>query len=370
MNIRIVSDEREFLSLKDDWNRITQDLIPFQRFEWIHLWWKYFGKDNDLQILIVKEGDTISGIAPLFIKNMRFLKFLTIRKLCFLGDGIAPYSDFLIQQNQNREQVFQSLFQFIFIHLSFDMVGLSNINSHNPHFDLWQKYTDLTNLKLELTYQCPKICLSGYTSYKDYFSQLSKNHKQSLKFRQNKVMKSGVDVEYVFKRDITEEDMETLATIHVKRQKFLHQKNVPGRFSYFADTKKMAFLKDYFCRCNHESKILAYMKFDGSPISYILLMASKNTLFYWNTAFDNDYAFFAPTKLLIHELVKYAFENNFTYLDFLRGSDSYKLQWSNDMSVNYQLTLRKTLTARLSYLYKSVVPEFLLPKKLKIQPLE
>lgn len=370
MNIRVVTDDKEFLSLNDDWDKLAKGLIPFQRFNWMYTWWKYFKESNDLKILVINDGDKIFGIAPLFIKNMSFFKFLTIRKLCFLGDGIAPYSDFLIQQDQNREQVFQLLFRFIFVHLSFDIVWLSNINSQNPHFDLWQKYTHLTNLKLEVTYRCPKICFSMYTSYKDYFDRLSKNHKQSLKFRQNKVMKSGIDVEYVFKRDITEEDMKTIATVHIKRQTFLSQRNIPGRFSYFANTKIMDFLKDYFCRCNHDTKILAYMKFNGLPVSYILLIANENTLFYWNTAFDNDYAFFSPTKLLINELIKYAFENNFTHLDFLRGSNLYKLQWSNDMSVNYQLKIRKTIKAKLSYLYKSVAPEFLLPKKLRIQTLE
>ena len=367
MHIKVIENDGEFLSLKDDWNKLTQGLITTNRFDWMYRWWQYFKKNNALKILVAEENNIVLGIAPLYIKNMRILKYLTIKKLCFLGDEISLYLDFLIPLNQNRESVFQALLNYILNNLPFDVLGLNDINSHYPNFDLWQKYASLQNLKLEASYKCPKIRLFEYRSYKDYFDQLSRKEKLSLKAGQNKIKKNNVHIEYIFKNDIKEEDIKIVSNIHIKRQQYLYEKGAHGRFSHFTDEQKTNFIKDYFCLGEPDSKMIVYMKCNGTVISYILVLINKNTLFHWNSAFNSSYKIYTPTKLLTHELIKYAFENNYEYLDLGRGSDSYKMRWSNDISMNYNLKKFKSFKAKLVYFCKNNVPEFLIPGKFRFK---
>ena len=48
------------------------------------------------------------------------------------------------------------------------------------------------------------------------------------------------------------------------------------------------------------------MKCNETVISYYLILLNNNTIAFWSTGFDNDYEMYAPTKLLINEIVKYA----------------------------------------------------------------
>ena len=368
MNITVIEDDGGFLSLKDDWDRLAHDLLAINKFDWIYRWWMHFKEDNILKILVAEDGNKVVGIAPLYLENIRILKYFTIKNVCFLGDDISPYLDFLVQQDSNRESIFQILLNYILHKLSFDALVLHDINSHYPNFDLWQKYASIWNLKFTASYKCPKIRFSGYTSYEDYLKHLSRKQKDSLNLRRNRIKKHTATVEFVFTRDITEKDIETVGDINIKRQLFLYEKKeIQGRYSHFTDKRKFSFIKDYFCSGNMDLKMLAYMKCNKTVISYYLILLNNNTIAFWNTGFDANYGMYAPTKLLINEIVKYAFKNNYDYIDFGRGNDSYKLKWANDVSVNYNLVKRKSLKAKFVYLCKDLMPEFLTPKKFRLK---
>lgn len=79
----------------------------------MYTWWMHLKEGNKLRILVVEEDNKIIGIAPLYVRKITILKFLTIEKLCFLGERITPYLDFLILQDQRREIIFQMLLTFV-----------------------------------------------------------------------------------------------------------------------------------------------------------------------------------------------------------------------------------------------------------------
>ena len=57
IGISLVTDPRQWLSLKSDWNsllRMTDDSNVFQTFEYLWEWWRYFGAWNDPWIIVVR----------------------------------------------------------------------------------------------------------------------------------------------------------------------------------------------------------------------------------------------------------------------------------------------------------------------------
>src|SRR3989339_233675 len=156
MNIRVIENKKDFLNLKNDWDRLSQDLITVNKFEWLYKWWNNFEKGNDLKILIVEKDRKIIGIAPLYIENSRALRFFPFKKLCFLGGRISDYLDFIIDQNQNREAVFSAFLDYILNNLSCDFIDLKQIYSNYPNFDLWEKYADSLNLNFNFHRECTK----------------------------------------------------------------------------------------------------------------------------------------------------------------------------------------------------------------------
>ncbi|EKE03559.1 MAG: hypothetical protein ACD_20C00184G0002 [uncultured bacterium] len=362
MNIKIIDNEQEFLKLKDDWNRLSSGLITVNNFNWAYSWWKHHKKSDKLQIIVARLNNKVVGIAPLYLKHMSVFKYLKFTKLCFLGGDLSDYLDFLIQQDSNRESIFTSLLGHSLNNISYDYLGLGQINSNYTNIDLWEKYSKSLNLKFKSYRECHKINLAEFKSADDYINNLSKNLKKDIRRIQNKIERDFDKVEYVFKKDITEKDIEIIANMNIKRQKDLIEKGVNDRFCYFIEKEKANFIKDYFCNGDSGSKMIVYLKCNDIPIAYDMVLQNYNSISFWNGTIDPDYEKYSPTKLLMIEFIKYAFENDITIIDFLRGDDPYKLQWTNDFSLNYNLTKTKSLKARLAYLYKECLPESMLQK--------
>ncbi|HBH18126.1 MAG TPA: hypothetical protein DDX14_04170, partial [Cyanobacteria bacterium UBA9579] len=247
MNIKIIDNEQEFLKLKDDWNRLSSGLITVNNFNWAYSWWKHHKKSDKLQIIVARLNNKVVGIAPLYLKHMSVFKYLKFTKLCFLGGDLSDYLDFLIQQDSNRESIFTSLLGHSLNNISYDYLGLGQINSNYTNIDLWEKYSKSLNLKFKSYRECHKINLAEFKSADDYINNLSKNLKKDIRRIQNKIERDFDKVEYVFKKDITEKDIEIIANMNIKRQKDLIEKGVNDRFCYFIEKEKANFIKDYFC---------------------------------------------------------------------------------------------------------------------------
>ncbi|EKE02067.1 MAG: hypothetical protein ACD_20C00429G0004 [uncultured bacterium] len=362
MKIRVVREENEFLALKSDWDRLANELVAVTKFDWAYKWWNHFKGKNELNILVAETDGRIIGIAPLYIENTKALKFIPFRKLRFLGGDLTDFVDFLVEQRYQRELIFRHLLDYALNGLDYDFVDFGQINSDYPNFDLWQIYAECTSSKFNIHRENHKIKLSDFGSYEAYMHQLSKNNKRNMRYRINKIVKDRINLEYVFKSNITEEDIEIISKINLKRQKFLHEKGDQKRFCYFLNQQKLKFIKDYFCSNNLDTKMLAYIKFNDVIVAYDLILLSENTFSLWNGAFDSDYEIYSPSKFLLTELIRYAFEREYEYFDFMRGSDSYKLKWTNRRAFNYSFEHKKSLKSKQVFSYRENIPEFILKK--------
>lgn len=360
MDIKVITDNDEFIKLEHDWNRLAENLITVNKFDWLYKWWQYNKNGNDLRILAASENGKILGIAPIYIENTRALKFIPFKVLKFLGGKISDFLDFLIDEDENREIIFKALFDFAVNELGVDLFQFQQIKSSYPNFDLWQKYIDQNKNELSWTKECLSLKLGDYNSYQDFYSRMNKSLKKTLKLSENRLNKNGVDIQYVFKKDIEEEDINIIADINIKRQEFLADKSEAKRFSYFISPQTRSFIKDYFC--SSDSTLLGYMKCNGKVISYTLSFLDKRIISFWSTGFDPDYDMYSPTKLLINEEIKSAFENNYEYFDFMRGNDKYKQQWSNNTDNLYDLTLCVSTKAGIVSLYRICKPDYTLKK--------
>jgi len=85
ITVRLVSETTEFHTLRDRWNELADDSVYpniFTTWEWCSLWWKWFGKEElqgELFILVFESGNQIVGLFPLYRtprgKNLRFLGY-------------------------------------------------------------------------------------------------------------------------------------------------------------------------------------------------------------------------------------------------------------------------------------------------------
>ncbi|MFC5602544.1 GNAT family N-acetyltransferase [Sporosarcina koreensis] len=95
---------------RDDWSLIleeNQNTNPFIEFVWIYEWWKHFGDEYDVEIMLVKLDDKPIGFFPFIHKRQWFGHMYT-----FVAFGIANYMDFVVY-NHLLDDVIEFVFDEI-----------------------------------------------------------------------------------------------------------------------------------------------------------------------------------------------------------------------------------------------------------------
>ena len=75
LKITEINDLNLFLNLKSEWNgvlRRSKDDSIFLTWEWLSTYWKYFGKERKLRILLMEDKNQIIAIAPLRQQRVNF----------------------------------------------------------------------------------------------------------------------------------------------------------------------------------------------------------------------------------------------------------------------------------------------------------
>jgi len=107
MRITRVTDTAQFLTLKEQWNILLPSSTGntlFLTFEWLSTWWHVFGKDNELCVLLVEEGNELIAIAPLYYRT-RHVSGIPLCEIGLLGNQSvgSDFLGFIIKQDREQE---------------------------------------------------------------------------------------------------------------------------------------------------------------------------------------------------------------------------------------------------------------------------
>ena len=94
-----------------DWNQLLENSPAFSiclTWEWLFTWWNNFCTDEfELQILLLRDGDKLIGIAPFVLHTSNYLGLFPLCVLRFLGTGepesesvVSEYLDVIAQSGE------------------------------------------------------------------------------------------------------------------------------------------------------------------------------------------------------------------------------------------------------------------------------
>ena len=115
ITITKISNFKDFLQLNYDWNELLNrqpsDNSVFYTHEWFQCWWRNFGLDSELFILLARDHGKIIGIAPLMLKKV-FMRGLPARVLSFIENGNSLHNNFILETQRKREAL-HSILQYV-----------------------------------------------------------------------------------------------------------------------------------------------------------------------------------------------------------------------------------------------------------------
>lgn len=336
MNISVISTHKEFLELEEDWKNIfdqsgTKNI--FVSWEWCSLWWKHYGRNQELLILAVKDEDEIIGIAPLMVSKGDPLT-LWKPKVNFLGGNLADYIDFLILRN--NKEVIKTIIYYLINLADWGVIDFKRIPEYSPNlipikeciFSLYYRSV------IKISSISPVVKIQG--SWDDYYRSLNKGLRQDIRTAYNKFKLLG-EVSY---EDYTENPGKALLDVffgmHKKRQTCKL-----GQSPFEAQTTRDFFydLAAIFTKLRWAD--ISALKINERIFSVVFALRYKEIFYYWIPVFDPESSKYSPGKIHIHALLKRAFDQQFKEFDLMRGDEAYKYKWSNKTFNSYELKIFK-----------------------------
>jgi CelD/BcsL family acetyltransferase involved in cellulose biosynthesis len=105
MSVREINQIDELASLRESWRALlsaTPGASFFQSLEWLEVYWRHFGGDQRLRVLVIEEGDEVTGILPLVVRpemtrvgRLHFLTYPLDHWGSFYGPIGAAHSEIL-----------------------------------------------------------------------------------------------------------------------------------------------------------------------------------------------------------------------------------------------------------------------------------
>ncbi len=329
MKVERIRDPKGFQEIKEGWDKLLQSSAqnyPFFTHEWISSWWECFSEDNFLEILCLKdENGNPVGIAPLLVQK-NTLRFIASQE-------VSDYCDFVVEKEKSEEFFKNVLNHIKTTHPDIEKIDLMNIKSTSQTLDI------LPRMASEWEYSCSKTeievapLLELPSSYEAYLENLSKKKRHELR-RKLRRMESleGIRVEKIT-------DTKNLLTF-IDKFIALHRQRSPSKAKFWEKPKMTAFFHEMAHRFSLRKWIEMNVLFhEDRMLAALLNFTNADWIFFYNVAFDKDFARYSPGIYLFNHSIQEAISTGKKCTDFLRGREEYKYYFGAEESKIFRLIL-------------------------------
>ena len=171
----------------------TKDASFFQTLEWLELYWKYYGSDKKLRVLLILEKDAVQGIVPLLVLRdttrigpIRFLTYPLSSWGSFYGP-IGPSPELLLTAALNHIRQTPK---------DWDVLELRFVDVEGTDGGATERALKTAGLKAYRTTQGEASLIDMSMSWNDFLASKSKNWRKSYHSWERKLKQQG-DLQFI-----------------------------------------------------------------------------------------------------------------------------------------------------------------------------
>jgi CelD/BcsL family acetyltransferase involved in cellulose biosynthesis len=326
IKISEVNTFADFLKLEKRWGALLSEVEHnvFSTWEWLSTWWKYFGADKRLLILLAEENGELVGIAPLMY-SIHTMFGVRQGKIEFIGHGLPVYSDFLIKRE------YTNCLDLFYKYLE----GLQEKWCCLELRDIPENSSCLSQISTISKKVKPlNICLyiSLPETYDEFLKNIKRKDRKELRRTARRLTDKGLKVELVDYSDI-DSATKGLNNVIFLNQKRWRARGLPGAFG-------SRMIRDF-----HMEIVRTFSKKDwlgiycleisGKTVAALYGFKYKSKYYAYITGMDHEYSKFGIGNILFSSAIAKFIEDKLEEFDFIWGSDSYKFRWNPLSKWNY-----------------------------------
>lgn len=369
MHVHSITTLRDLESLRSDWVAL-QDRMPetsiFMTWEWQFLWWKHYGQGQPLRVLVVKDGEKVLGILPLYLQRRRVFRFFPVRLLRNVGTGgdTTPDDlDPLIDPDQ-AEAVAAALVNHLLTQpLGQDLMCLADFQPGSVFARLLHQGSVHRSRSLHEGNSATITYTPLPLSWDAYLESLHRDRRNVIRrFRRKLEATPGARLFTWSDLHSLDEGVDRLIELHHAR--------------WTEKGGSHAFRSDAYCGFHREVMRTLFAQgrlrlhgaeVDGHIVALLYCYRFRDRVLYFQGGFDPEIASLRPGLTLMGYAIEQAIAEGAQVFDMLRGEHDFKTQWAKQKRSTAQATVFEgSLAAALWRLRMHLLP----PAKRFLQPLQ
>lgn len=323
MRIAQISKLDDLAPLANAWNRLAAG-VPFRRWEWLSLWWLWYGHGHTMFTLLVYDDcGALVGIAPWYLhassSQGRVLQFLGTGEVCsdYLGllcepgrenDIAAALAEFLLKSQRTER---------------WDLLRLSGVEAGDVAVSQLAEHLAKGGCTVHRAAgpRCWRLELPG--DWQEYLALLSKSHRKQVRRVEERLLGTGrARLHTVQSIEELPAARNILIDLHQRRRLSLGEPGcfASSAFTVFHDEVMQRFLATQSLR-------LHWLELDGSPVAAEYHLAGGGMIYGYQAGVDPTRLDDEPGRLAAIATLKLAIDEGRRAFDFLRGDEPYKAHW-------------------------------------------
>tara|TARA_X000000368_G_scaffold418015_1_gene416178 strand:- start:5769 stop:6881 length:1113 start_codon:yes stop_codon:yes gene_type:complete len=317
--------------LKSIWIEFEKnaEMTPFQSYSWLNHWQKTIGaplNKTHLQIVILKEEDSIIAILPLCIYNSKSIKVLN-----WLGGVQSDYKVPLLHENWKKYEID---FKVIWVEVCkklkpFDVIHLENQT---------EKIGELIN-PFVLAFNVVQSTTSAHANLSgDWITYYNKRIKKKMRADSRRSIRKLSKIgkfEFLIGKSMNDFNLIISQMIIQKSQRYLHTglRDILAISEYKKFYKKLPQL-DYNSEMSlHCSAVVVNEEIIATHVGLV----QRECFYYLMPAYESEtWGKFSPGRLLLEKLIEWSFSSNILKFDFTVGAEGYKEKWCDEEEKIYE----------------------------------
>ncbi len=345
---RLITTTDQFADCRSRWNELAGERL-FHRWEWMYNWWRAFGHQGQLAIVVIVDGNgRWIGLAPWY-KTTCLGQGRVIKQLAS-GAACSDYSSLAIRPGFENiaGRVMAEVISGALHREQFADVDLYEFEGHV------QDDPAIAAIGESLTGGIARLASSEFAGtwrsplpelWEDYESRLHRSFRRKTRRASRHLGQPEFRARVLRDPSAIAEAWPIMVELHQQRRESCGDKGC------FADPHFERFLvtatTDLAACGRAQINLLEYL---GRPLAANLEFTTADSVLMYQTGFDPRYLELEPGHITFTWAIQSAIRRKFKYFDFLRGDEPYKARWKSERLPLYRTrVVPNRLRARLRH---------------------
>jgi len=339
MRLDLHDDALAFARLAPDWDRLARApgrLGPFSGFGWQFDWWRTLGPGRALRLVVARRGGEVVGVLPLYEEAAG-----PLRNLALVGSA-GGGGDYLDALSTGRD-VTMAMLRHALESTGADALVLDDLLETSPTVPAVVALSE-GRARVSPRHPCPFLPLD---------EGLETPRAQTLR-RREKWLRAlpGFSVQFETGPDTCAPFLARFWRLHAARWER------DGGSQAFADGRLVRFHERVVQRYADEGRLRLWtLRAAGEPVAVAWTFDDENRALYYQCGYDPAWGSRSVGHVLLAHVVDDARRRGLSELDFLRGDEAYKREWTQQerrtVRVSWLRTPRATVAVEAERLART-----------------